>query len=182
LETKGKWYEEKEFLSAVKSAVTSMAQQSSGWRIYCLAKRRDSALMWAHYAQKHQGICLEFDAGHQQVGLAYPVRYQDNFPLIEMDALGDPRRLINEMLLTKSREWAYEEEYRLLCRDDFNPAFPLRIADNYLQLKPGALAGIIAGVRADVAAIKEVMTQSGCDIPLRRAVQVPNQYRLEIVG
>ncbi len=138
--------------------------------------------MWAHYAQKHEGICLEFDAGHDQVGRACRVLYQDHFPLIEPDALSDPLRLINEMFLTKSQEWAYEEEYRLMGRSDFDPTFPLRTVDDYLPLRPSALTGIVAGVRADVAAVQEVMSQSGCDIPLRRAVQVPNQYRLEITG
>jgi hypothetical protein len=32
------------------------------YRVYCLSEVCDSSLMWAHYADSHQGVCLEFDA------------------------------------------------------------------------------------------------------------------------
>lgn len=109
--------------------------------------------------------------------------YQDTFPLIGPDAFDNPSVLVDAVLLTKSREWAYEDEYRVLARDeDADPTFSLRTAKDYLQLTAGALTGIIAGSKADVGAIQAVVAESGCDIPLRRAVRMPNRYHLGIVG
>ena len=30
------------------------------YRVYCLSTKQECALMWAHYADKHRGVCLEF--------------------------------------------------------------------------------------------------------------------------
>jgi Protein of unknown function (DUF2971) len=180
----GNWYDDEEFLRRSVDSLSGRVRQLTieRWRIYCLTPHADSVLMWAHYAEKHQGICLEFDARTKQVGRAYRVLYQDTFPLIGPDDSVDPRVLVDAVLLTKSREWAYEDEYRILARDeDADPTFSLRTAKDYLQLTPGALAGIIAGSKANVA-IEAVVAESGCDIPLRRAVRMPNRYHLGSVG
>jgi hypothetical protein len=34
------------------------------WRLICASQVRDSVLMWSHYADKHMGLVLEFDASH----------------------------------------------------------------------------------------------------------------------
>ena len=138
--------------------------------------------MWAHYADKHNGICLEFDARKDQVGQGCRVLYQDTFPRIGPDEFDNPSLLVDAVLLTKSRDWAYEDEYRILARDEeADPTFSLRTAKDYLQLSSGVLTGIIAGSNADVTAIQAVVAESGCDIPLRRAVRMPNRYHLSIV-
>lgn len=181
----GNWYDHEELLRRSIDSLSGWVRQLTieRWRIYCLTPHADSVLMWAHYAEKHQGICLEFDVRIEQVGRAYRVLYQDTFPLIGPDHFGNPRVLVDAVLLTKSQQWAYEDEYRILARDeDADPTFSLRTAKDYLQLTPGALTGIIAGSKADVGAIQAVVAESGCDIPLRRTVRMPNRYRLGIVG
>jgi hypothetical protein len=85
--------------------------------------------------------------------------------LIGSDDFGNPRGLVDAVLLTKSLEWAYEGEYRILARaEDADPALSLPTAKDYLQLTPGALTGIIAGSKAYVGPV-EVVSASGCMRP-----------------
>ena len=73
----GNWYDHEELLRRSIDSLSGWVRQLTieRWRIYCLTPHADSVLMWAHYAEKHQGICLEFDARTEQVGRAYRVLY-----------------------------------------------------------------------------------------------------------
>jgi hypothetical protein len=107
----GNWYDHEELLRRSIDSLSGWVRQLTidRWRIYCLTPHADSVLMWAHYAEKHKGICLELRAQTEQVGRACRVLYQDAFPLIGPDDFGNPPALVDAVLLTKSREWAYED-------------------------------------------------------------------------
>jgi hypothetical protein len=79
--------------------------------IACFSKVRDDILMWAHYADKHKGLCLEFDgsANCNFFGYAQPVGYGD-FTHVP---LGDAMKSMERVILTKSKHWTYEQEYRI---------------------------------------------------------------------
>jgi hypothetical protein len=40
-------------------------QVTEGYGIVCFSSTRDSILMWSHYAEKHTGIVIGFDAAHR---------------------------------------------------------------------------------------------------------------------
>ena len=44
---------------AVRRDVIQMCANEIG--LYCLSRIPNSILMWAHYGNKHQGYCLEFE-------------------------------------------------------------------------------------------------------------------------
>lgn len=89
--------------------------------VSCLSESEDSMLMWAHYANNHRGICVEYDLFdiNRILGFtAVPVIYSmerpcfDSFNLedIEKDAM----QLFIRSLTTKSPEWCYEKEWRII--------------------------------------------------------------------
>lgn len=84
----------------------------------CLSATRDNVLMWSHYAVKHTGYCIEFDAslGDSFFGDAREVRYQENYPTIQaFEKIGDIElESTQAAILTKSLDWAYEKEFRVL--------------------------------------------------------------------
>lgn len=96
---------------------------NAGLGILSLSRRWNSALMWSHYTNTYSGFCVGFDRGHsffdeisdggqpRRTGLL-PVTYSDSRPEIPRS-----RKEITglEIFLTKSRDWAYEEEDRLLA-------------------------------------------------------------------
>lgn len=93
--------------------------------ILCLSKNPENILMWSHYADSHSGILVEFDEENEffnQSGInspnedidkfygkALPVIYRRSRPTFEFF---DKSWL--EMFFTKSIDWAYEEEHRML--------------------------------------------------------------------
>lgn len=94
-------------------------------KIGCLTTKNDNTLMWSHYADKHRGICIEYDIGkiYEKDNLIInKVNY--NIPIITNKSIADNEileidninRLI-ELFSIKSNEWKYEKEYRILYYD-----------------------------------------------------------------
>ncbi len=97
-------------------------------------------LMWSHYAQSHKGFCVEFDtrllvesvAGHFQ-----KVKYRIDIPYFSIsDKLED--ELITKLLYTKSKDWCYEDEYRMTR---------IHSANVSVQFNPKALIAIYFGCK-----------------------------------
>lgn len=87
--------------------------------IMSFTEENDNLLMWSHYSDQHKGIVIEFDHNHpffvnpkSGYGLK-PVLYRKT----RVDKLGE--RSLMEPYFHKSKEWAYEQEHRLLvCLSD----------------------------------------------------------------
>ena len=85
--------------------------------ILCLTVRNDNLLMWAHYCNNHQGVCVRFDISKDLSTFCFPKRvyYSDDY--IRLNYL---RSYLDNDLNThiaiwhKSSDWAYEEEYRVV--------------------------------------------------------------------
>lgn len=98
-----------------------------------------NVLLWSHYAAGHTGLCLKFRAAneHPFFGRAQPVAYPDAYP--EVDFLRDsPSRQVEAFLLSKARDWKYEEEWRIIDHDagSSDQVFPEEL-----------LAGVILGAQ-----------------------------------
>jgi Protein of unknown function (DUF2971) len=96
-------------------------------RILCMSELADSAPMWAHYADQHRGVVLEFqslDAVDSPLLIARPVMYQDEPPrLPSMESWVrhltgqipiDLKQFFKEYELIKATQWSYEREWRVL--------------------------------------------------------------------
>ena len=89
--------------------------------IISLSRRWNSTLMWSHYTNSHKGFCVGFNSednyfkAYNQLSnlerIFLPVVYSDQrvkIPIVEGE---DINPLV---MLTKSNDWEYEEEERLL--------------------------------------------------------------------
>jgi Protein of unknown function (DUF2971) len=92
--------------------------------VCCLSRRWDSVLMWSHYADQHRGLCIEYDASPLAEAEIYRVNYDTAREIpasvlyrlfITVDESVRPQ-VDRAALLTKSREWRYEREVRVLSR------------------------------------------------------------------
>jgi hypothetical protein len=141
--------------------------------VYCLSAKRDNLLMWAHYGQAHTGYCLEFDASDGTFfGKAHKVHYQEEYPVIRIIPL-DPNRG-KKGLLTKSSDWAYEEEWRLINAKECG----------HINFPPHELIGIILGCKTtdEVAGrIGEMVSRHQYPIRVSRAAINSNCYKLDII-
>ncbi len=140
--------------------------------------------MWAHYSNKHQEICLEFDAGNELFSQALKLSYQVDYPLFDLTAETEDENLMP--LTTKSAAWSHEDEYYLIAQEEgaATPDDTLMTQSNYIELPDGALTAIITGCLAPnstLNAIKKLIEQSTCSVKLNRAVRACEQYKLSIV-
>lgn len=84
----------------------------------CFCSYLDNPLMWAHYASGHQGFCIEYEVKPRELenGLAFlDVNYTSkSVKLNAADLLFNPSSFAHHYLASKSPEWAYEGEWRLI--------------------------------------------------------------------
>jgi hypothetical protein len=84
--------------------------------ICCFAAAWSSPVMWAHYADKHAGVCLGFDIPDE---LLLKVNYTDDRITVpfgpELPNKGLSEELLTKLLSTKATDWSYEREYRVLA-------------------------------------------------------------------
>lgn len=94
---------------------------SAVWNIgvHCLSETEDSLLMWSHYSDHHKGLCLTVSLKPtflaQHGFFANKVRYTNYYPEVSaIDFLIDPHKVVDTVIFTKSIEWAYENEWRIV--------------------------------------------------------------------
>ncbi|WIH90176.1 tetratricopeptide repeat protein [Brachyspira pilosicoli] len=105
-------------------------------KVSCLTMHNDNTLMWSHYSDKHQGICIEYDISNiskRKEIIFKKIKYHtkmnrynsftSNDDLTIRNFVLDEYTEINyiiESFTIKSKEWEYEDEYRILFYDEKN--------------------------------------------------------------
>lgn len=175
-------------LSAIikKTAEQVCQHLADQYRIYCLTTNPASLLMWAHYADSHRGICIGYEPnnpGFPLIKYTQKVIYASQFPVYGIHA--------NDIgpLITKSSDWQYEDEYRLLAEERNYATTPLTLkTDNsYLKFPAPIVQCIIIGARAEPSVKSEIMDviqKSNSRIALVQSVIPPDRYSLtfETIG
>jgi hypothetical protein len=98
--------------------------------VLCLSTKYDSPLMWSHYADQHRGICVEFDVSKLPPEALRKVVYGTSREIaassigswLRENNIAARQEIERACLLTKSTEWGYEDEYRLLGRTGLQPS------------------------------------------------------------
>lgn len=115
--------------------------------IFCVVEEADNLLMWAHYAQNHEGAVIEFECLPELDNLlcaAMKVKYEADPPVIAktpepyiryVTGQGQPisyRDLFFDLYLSKSDHWQYENEWRVFIPppDILNPIIPKDASGN----------------------------------------------------
>jgi hypothetical protein len=171
----------REMVNEVSAGIGSAIDQRYG--VCCFTTKVDSTLMWSHYADHHHGICLEFGTDNDVVCAALKVEYCDEYPFLDLSDDGAEHNLLP--LISKSSDWAYEDEYRLIAQEQ-NVALgsgSLMMDDHLLELPPCAIKSVIAGcsmpehIRSE---LREIVAQTGNTVNLKKAVRIRDHYRVKI--
>ena len=150
--------------------------------ISCFSEARDNNLMWGHYADKHEGICLGFrwpavctclvKTGLESgIRIMKKVAYSNDFPVWDITMQNDEQF---DLLFTKSSCWAHEREWRIFAPDS---------AGQFQPLSKDALGYVIFGVKTSEESKDRIFNASygtGYDPNFRQAKMV--KYELEIVS
>lgn len=87
-------------------------------------KNLKKSLMWSNYANSHQGFCIEYDGVEifkhpNENFILMPVHYRDEYRPLWMKAFDmNDHEFQLTTAFTKSTEWKYEKEWRLLLVND----------------------------------------------------------------
>lgn len=107
--------------------------------VLCLSSDPLNILMYSHYADKHQGVCLEFTLEQNNIFKPEQVRYVEAFPDLEFGLSdGINYELAVALVSTKSTDWSYEKEYRSLKA---GCAGVMEIPDDYLSVRNSGIRG-----------------------------------------
>lgn len=88
------------------------AEMARLYGVLCFSEDKSDVLQWAHYADRHKGICLGFDVSGSKEKFGR-VRYvAERFPFPERPNLAFSWKLLS----TKSVAWKYEKEWRVFLQ------------------------------------------------------------------
>jgi hypothetical protein len=152
------------------------------YRVYCLGPDVGSLLMWAHYADSHRGVCLEFSLRNTVMCSALKCEYLKEFPVLRLhsDEVEDGLRV----LLAKADPWSYEKEYRIVAqeREQAIVQGTLMTDKGFLKLPEGALVSVIVGCQGDFEKVSKLVQVLAPEVKVKRAVRIQNRYALKIDG
>lgn len=144
--------------------------------LLCFCRDWCNPLLWSHYADKHQGMCLGFDL--EEPRRLMPVNYVEERLSIEYPfPTEDLQKIVLQVLNTKYIDWHYEKEGRVWMRlidCDREKEFYFCKFDENLRLKE-----VIAGALCDVkeAQIREALGNMN-DVDVIKASLADRTYRI----
>jgi len=170
----------KKFLEEQKNTnIMDIENFKNGIAVSCLSSRKDSILMWGHYANSHKGICIEYDILElaEKTRKTYiPVKYSNEMP--HMTGLGehDVYRYILELIRTKAKDWEYECEWRCVqdeaaCGNNWTNEGAL------LDVSPATAIYLGSGANELVEPLKEICSHT-LHIPLYQMKVGKEEYKL----
>ena len=160
--------------------------------IECFTQSPTDILMWSYYADKHTGVCVEYDFSKLFISCAnsflFPVSYSEKRPLLDIQNLYDPvtQQVRNDRnveafpsvmksWITKSKEWEREKEWRLIT-------FPIKNDSERLVKLPIA-SRIITGINItdeNYQLVADIAKEKG--IPIHRTRLKNDQYKIEVIS
>ena len=160
--------------------------------VECFTQSPTDILMWSYYADKHTGVCVEYDFSKLFTSCAnsflFPVNYSENRPLLDMQNLYDPvtQQVCNDRIveafpsvikswITKSKEWEREKEWRLIT-------FPIK-SDSERLVKLAIASRIITGINItdeNYRLVADIAKEKG--IPIHRTRLKNDQYKIEVIS
>lgn len=148
--------------------------------VLSLSARWNSILMWSHYSDFHKGYCVGFYEEKLRVsglfGKGGPVNYnpENDIPTIEPGEHTMEKGFIETH--TKSFEWKYEEEYRLVKL--FFPEIPTD-GDRTIVVDNDCFAEVIIGLLTPENEKKEIIKAAKeKNLKVYQAKKVPFKFEL----
>ncbi|MEE8155308.1 MAG: DUF2971 domain-containing protein [Phycisphaerales bacterium] len=163
-----------------RQQIKAHSHRAANTGILCLTPLCKNQLMWTHYAKWHTGVCIQFRVQEEKVEPhleficeAQPVEYADRCPQINF-VRDDRVELFRKALLTKTRAYSYEEEWRIVRYDDGPGLKPI---------PKGIIGGIILGVNIEQTIedrIIQACAEYDGDVEIVRASLDPETFGLQL--
>lgn len=153
----------------------------SSQRVTCFSRSPVEPLMWAHYADKHKGVCYWFDKTvFDEKYTSGEVVYSSSLPKLHLEfgvtKNNEVERCLENIILTKSQAWAYEKEFR----------FYIPSNESIHKFNPSALKFVILGMRSseEVSGAHEMVhkfnQQNNTSVRVLHANMSSDRFEMEI--
>ena len=157
--------------------------------VICLSGRKDITSLWAHYADNHRGICIEYDLVNTKTklfkNLCFPIEYLDDYDFTKdikysFNKNSFDYNLKIKPLLLKAKDWSYEEEWRIIFDDSIISEYKENFYpyEPYIKfLKPQK---VYMGM--DISEKDEKLIKNICkikEIPLFKAIKNKDEYKFD---
>ncbi len=174
------------FLSRIDESIKKI---KDNLLVSCFSNKNDSILMWSHYADKHKGICVEFEVESSNF---YKVEYGKKrlkFDLnticcivLAYDYLGEDinpenpgiKKAVLKMLTQKFIDWQYESEFRTIHTKSEKNEDIYKPKDKYL-LKMPSINKIFVGCKM-AQKQKKQLTKDYPNIKIVEMIESETEY------
>lgn len=184
-----------------------MAGARASLGVICFTSKVDNLLMWSHYGNDHKGICVEFDAKadffngkykncgladfdgiegfdtkgiYDNVGELTKIDYSTKRPLIwnTSELISDTKSW-----LVKSKEWEYEDEYRVILPTDRAEKIDINGVEMlFFKMDSDIIKSVTMGCQVDRKTKEEILQHcTKFNIKLYESFISPTDYKLNIV-
>ena len=171
---KGRLFDEKHI---EKQNIETREDVEKLFGILSLTTKSNNFLMWSHYANSHTGICIGFNV-HKVFdavkGTLRDVIYQTYLPVKHLD--DDTAQFITNLLFTKSKDWEYEDEYRLI---------KMNASNSIIKIPLESIVSITLGCKIPIEAKNEIIYIVKKQIPsckIYEASLSKTKFELDING
>lgn len=160
--------------------------------VLCLSTCEDGdpaqKLMWSHYADGYKGVRIGFRMEDPQFPLYFDsLKYCWERPILDLSKITklendeETNRFWIQNLTTKSNEWAYERECRIIADDlHLEKGLDDKGHDAYFwRFDPASVVSVDVGFRmleAEVQAIKEIVRSKYPVVSLRKVLPSDTNY------
>ena len=159
-------------MGEIGSAVEGYLSQ---YRILSFSSVPNSPLMWAHYANDYSGCCLIFRT-QDTFNEVLPVVYTDiQMHIYEYDFVMDKYDIddaAHDSFLFKKKDWAYENEWRLIQKED----------PGYLTYNSDELVGVLIGHKLEKNWAEQIIQSCRShDIPCLKTKPAPSFSKIKFI-
>lgn len=168
--------------------------------IACFSGSPSNTLLWSHYSKGHSGFCVTYEVDDYPEGQKTSLfeRRSDNRYLRSVDYTSKPQSInywdiflgsaFEKILCTKSIEWAYEKEIRLIAPNSLESATQKEIAGVEIDLPDRfRITEITAGCKIQAShlehlqqAVNALRELAKNDIKFTKAAINKNDFNIEI--
>ena len=157
--------------------LSDVERRFKSFGVACFTNHWNNPLMWSHYASQHSGFTVEYSVRSMSLACENPsfsqhhVQYVSQLPeLCLSEILFSPHQVLQRMLATKSADWAYEREWRLVHCEQKNSVAPM---PSHMEI-----SALIAGLKMEPVKLDQLKaTAQKLEIP---AFQVRTKYGYQL--
>lgn len=133
--------------------------------VICFSRANHDPVLWAHYADRHRGVCLGFEVPDDFVKqvqyIKKPMKITKAGDLV---ATKDGKEFDGDILTAKYENWAYENEWRAIV--DLGKA----ACESDLYFYPFSKSLVL----------REVFLGACCDLPIKKIREVVSSFGHEV--